>query len=349
MQGFNDLLLSKKTCVKEITFSGDKTAIDHIFHLESPNIHNQITEFDEKIFFTGWIIGKKQSVKFIRFCTSEKIIEETKVERSRPDVTLNYPDFPNTEMSGFLESLKMDELSNNGEIILEAIFDDGTIVKIATIKYEKYLSKGSLLSIANNIGNNWIESPYYEKAEKSLQGFWDESTCFKKLFNQLDLTHVLELACGHGRHGEKLRGKAQKLTMMDINTSNIEFCTERFKNEKNFEVIKNNGINFQPIPDNSVRSIFCYDAMVHFDHRCVLSYLQDTKRILVPGGLALYHHSNYPNNNFKHYGQNPHARNYMTKELFAEYATGSGLIIKEQIVINWGDEKDLDCITLVGT
>lgn len=39
----------------------------------------------------------------------------------------------------------------------------------------------------------------------------------------------------------------------------------------------------------------------------------------------------------------------MTKELFKDYATQSGLIIKEQIVIGWGYEKDLDCITLVGT
>lgn len=207
----------------------------------------------------------------------------------------------------------------------------------------------NLLVIAKSIGSDWIESPYYEDAEKWLHIFWDENSQFKRLFDQLELTHVLELACGHGRHGEKLRGKASKLTMMDINESNTEFCTQRFKNEKNFEVLKNNGIDFQPVPNNSITSIFCYDAMVHFDHKLVLSYLQDTKRILVPGGLALYHHSNYPNYNFQHYGQNPHARNYMTKELFKDYAAQSGLIIKEQIVIGWGYEKDLDCITLVGT
>ena len=204
-----------------------------------------------------------------------------------------------------------------------------------------------LLSMANNIGNDWIESRYYENAEKWLHIFWDENRPFKRFFDQLDLTHVLELACGHGRHGEKLKGKAQKLTMMDINQSNIDFCTQRFKKERNFEVLKNNGIDFQPVSDNSITSIFCYDAMVHFADKLVLSYLQDTKRILMPGGLALYHHSNYPNNNFKHYGQNPHARNYMTKELFKKYAIESGLIIKEQIVINWGGAKDLDCISLV--
>jgi cyclopropane fatty-acyl-phospholipid synthase-like methyltransferase len=87
--------------------------------------------------------------------------------------------------------------------------------------------------------------------------------------------------------------------------------------------------------------------MVHFEHQCVLSYLQDTQRVLIPGGLALYHHSNYPNSNFQHYGQNPHARNYMTKELFRNFTLKSGLIIKEQIVINWGNDKDLDCLSLV--
>lgn len=204
-----------------------------------------------------------------------------------------------------------------------------------------------LLPIADSIGNDWIESPYYEDAEKFLYVFWDEGQPFKKLFDQLDLTHVVELACGHGRHGEKLRGKAKKLTMMDINDSNIDFCTQRFQDASDFAVIRNNGVDFQPVPDNSVTSIFCYDAMVHFDHRLILSYLRDTGRILISGGLALYHHSNFPNYSSKHYGQNPHARNYMTQELFRKYATESGLKIREQIVIDWGGEKNLDCITLL--
>jgi ubiquinone/menaquinone biosynthesis C-methylase UbiE len=93
-------------------------------------------------------------------------------------------------------------------------------------------NNNDLLQIANDIGDNWVESPYYEEAEKWLHIFWDENTPFKKLFTQLNLTHVLELACGHGRHGEKLKGQAKKLTMMDINESNVNFVFKDLKMRK---------------------------------------------------------------------------------------------------------------------
>ena len=34
--------------------------------------------------------------------------------------------------------------------------------------------------------------------------------------------------------------------------------------------------------------------MVHFSADLVQAYLRDTARVLKPGGMALYHHSNYP-------------------------------------------------------
>ena len=100
---------------------------------------------------------------------------------------------------------------------------------------------------------------------------------------------------------------------MDIFQENIDFSRHRLRFFNNVDSHVNNGYDFQPIADGSLSSIFCYDAMVHFAPEVVRSYLKDTARVLKPGGRALFHHSNYPTAPKEHYGQNPHARNQMTK------------------------------------
>ncbi len=59
---------------------------------------------------------------------------------------------------------------------------------------------------------------YYNDAEQkeSLRSFWDEGSSFYKLFQKLDLSNVIELACGHGRHVPQYYDKAQHITLVDI-------------------------------------------------------------------------------------------------------------------------------------
>jgi hypothetical protein len=87
--------------------------------------------------------------------------------------------------------------------------------------------------------------------------------------------------------------------------------------------------------------------MVHFSPEMVESYLQDSIRVLKPGGMALFHHSNYPAPLDRHYGQNPHARNHMTVELFAKLVQDAGLQLETSKTIKWGNEENLDAISLV--
>jgi len=201
------------------------------------------------------------------------------------------------------------------------------------------------------VGEGWVESPYYDNVEKQIPRFWNAGSVFKKLFDNLDLTHVVELACGHGRHSAQIQDTADKLTLLDINQTNVDYCSKRFAQSKNIDVLLNNGLDFSPLTNESVTAVFCYDAMVHFDHRCVNSYLQDFTRVAKKGSLGLFHHSNYNYPFSDHYGQNPHSRNFMTKELFARYALDCDLVVEEQIVVDWGGgenlKKGLDCVSLV--
>ena len=209
--------------------------------------------------------------------------------------------------------------------------------------------------IAQSEASVWEESPYYEDAEEWTWLFWSPEHPFRVLFDQLDLTDVLELACGHGRHAqfalENFPDKIASMTIMDVLESNIEYCKSRLSAHNKVSILANNGADFQPVKDSSLTAIFCYDAMVHFNHEVVKSYLQDTFRVLRVGGGALFHHSNYSSDPKRHFGQNPHARAFLSAEIFKEYAVKSGLKVCEQFIMPWGGGKgkveNLDCISLV--
>lgn len=197
------------------------------------------------------------------------------------------------------------------------------------------------------VGEHWADSPYYADAEKWLHLFWDPKYPFAPIFDRMSLDAVLELACGHGRHAEVAAKRAGKLIVADIHEANLEICRQRLSDHTNVEYLLNNGYDYQPVPANSLTAIYCYDAMVHFSPDVVASYLADCGRVLVPGGHAFFHHSNYPAPLDRSYGSNPHARNHMTAGLFAELASQAGLEVVTQQVISWGGIEDLDCLSLV--
>ncbi len=206
-----------------------------------------------------------------------------------------------------------------------------------------------------DIARDWKVSDYYDKAESDAwtDVFWKPGTQFRRLFEKLDTTSTVELACGHGRHSARLlslkrdQTALQSLVLLDVVEENVLHCKERLSDVSEVSAHTNNGYDFHPVEDGSVSAIFCFDAMVHFEYDAVFSYLQDASRILRQGGRALFHHSNldkYPGSDYKN---NPHWRNFMSKNLFAHAATRSGLRVLEQVTIDWDKARNLDCLTLV--
>ena len=199
----------------------------------------------------------------------------------------------------------------------------------------------------------WIDSPYYETAEQWTHLFWKQDAIFKIYFDQIDVSNSAELACGHGRHSEQLLQKyanrVSHLYCLDVIESNVDFTRKRLSSFSNVECLLIAGRDFQPIPSDSLTSIFCYDAMVHFNPDVVQSYLADAFRVLMPGGRALFHHSNLdaPKTGVSGYAQNPHARNHMPFNLFESFVAEAGLRILEAQAIRWGQLPNLDRISLL--
>ncbi|MCK1702647.1 class I SAM-dependent methyltransferase [Bradyrhizobium sp. 146] len=205
------------------------------------------------------------------------------------------------------------------------------------------------------IAHDWKSTDYYDKAESDAwtDPFWKPGTPFRRLFERLDTTSTVELACGHGRHSARFlstkrdQSTLRSLVLMDVVEENVRHCKKRFSVVPEVSAHTNSGYDFHPVEDGSVSAIFCFDAMVHFEYDAVFSYLQDASRILRQGGRALFHHSNldtYPGSDYRN---NPHWRNFMSRTLFAHAASRSGLRVLEQVTIDWDEARNLDCLTLV--
>ena len=194
-----------------------------------------------------------------------------------------------------------------------------------------------------------INTSYFERAEQSdwLNVFWNENGDFYRMFKKLDLNNVIELACGHGRHVSQYYLWAKHITLVDILEDNISFCKERFKDKTNISYYCNNGFDLSELSDDTYTSLFSYDAMVHFEMLDIASYLKEFYRVLIPGGYALVHHSNNTKDYTAAFANGSALRSYMSAEIFAYLAYRSGFEIVDQKKINWEQEEDLDCITLL--
>jgi ubiquinone/menaquinone biosynthesis C-methylase UbiE len=208
-------------------------------------------------------------------------------------------------------------------------------------------------NIMKNIGDAWIvdntkekyAKKYYDLAEAGTEGFWKPESVFYKRFNQLDCSNIVELACGHGRHVQKYLDRANNITLVDINQQNIDFCKERLSKESKVKYLVTEGNNFNGIESNSQTAIFTYDAMVHFEMLDILQYIKDANRILVNGGRILFHHSNAGYLPWMGWHKS-HGRNFMSADIFAYLALRHGFIVLSQDIFPWGEDVDLDCLSL---
>ncbi|MEY8482214.1 methyltransferase domain-containing protein [Lachnospiraceae bacterium 48-21] len=194
-----------------------------------------------------------------------------------------------------------------------------------------------------------VMNDYFVEAERKerLEKFWGENSLFRRMFGELNIKRVVELACGRGRHVPFYIQYAQEILLVDILQKNIDYCKERFREESKIKYYINNGYDFGSMRAETYTALFTYDAMVHFEMMDIFQYLKETRRILIKGGRALFHHSNNTEDYRITFSTATHGRNYMSKDLFAYMANRAGLKVLEQQVFDWNGVVNLDCLTLV--
>src|ERR1044071_7325806 len=96
--------------------------------------------------------------------------------------------------------------------------------------------------IRKKLAEDHVVTPYYDAVEDPalLSIFWSDGI-FKNKFDQLDLTNVIDLACGHGRHAAQIVDRARQVIVVDINRENIAYCRNRFKAHSHVSYVTNDG------------------------------------------------------------------------------------------------------------
>lgn len=253
-----------------------------------------------------------------------------------------------------------DELAEENVIYCIAVFDDELMREIK----EKLGENAECIEfgeLADYIGEGRVEfnrefckachvddmNEYFENAESALNIFWGEDSPFYLMFQKLDLSNIIELGCGRGRHVQKYIKEAGQVMLVDILQENIDICRKRFKDNEQVHYYKNDGYDLKELTDGSFSALYTYDAMVHFEMMDIYCYLKDIYRVLRKGGRALLHHSNNTSDYKCSFANAPHGRSFMSKDIFAYLSYRAGFTILEQRVIDWGGEAELDCISLL--
>jgi ubiquinone/menaquinone biosynthesis C-methylase UbiE len=140
---------------------------------------------------------------------------------------------------------------------------------------------------------------------------------------------ILEIGPGAGRWTEYLLPRADRVILADIAPSCLDICRERFGDDAklHYLVVDPERDFLGDIPDHSVDAVWSYDVFVHINATDTDRYLREIRRVLVPGGSAVIHHT----------GITPTSEDYevrfraqMNAGFFAKLVARNGLILVTQ-------------------
>lgn len=169
-----------------------------------------------------------------------------------------------------------------------------------------------------------------------------------------DCGTLLEIGAGGGRFTAILAPRVRRLLAADTSPTMVKLLRTRFAGTPNVEPLLLDGKGLAPIADHSVDAAFSYDVFVHLSPWTIYAYLEELRRVLVPGGRALVHHGNtFSELGWSRFlydvegsrkGGAPDARfTLMTPDAMAGLAGRAGLVIERAIT----DVVRRDCITLL--
>jgi SAM-dependent methyltransferase len=179
---------------------------------------------------------------------------------------------------------------------------------------------------------------------------------------------IVEIAPGFGRWTQFLRQHCQKLIAVDLSSTCVDSCTQRFADSPHVVVVRNDGRSIPVGENGSVDLVFSFDSLVHADAEALRAYIQEIERVLTPQGVAFIHHSNLgqyrtvlglagklPSWALRAAQKNdllPHVHwrdASVTAEWFSSACRACGLSATGQELVNWLNPRRylLDCFTTI--
>jgi len=180
----------------------------------------------------------------------------------------------------------------------------------------------------------------------SSQAQW-QGSIFPRISKWLPSSSILEIAPGHGRWSTFLIDNATSYIGVDFSPECIEYCKERFSENKGTYFYANDGRTLSMVKDNSCDFVFSFDSLTHLEFDVMESYMKEIIRILSDNGVAFIHHSNagefldlYPD-----LVPGWRARS-VTAEKIKNCIESNGGVPLRQECINWKTKECIDCLTL---
>jgi len=103
------------------------------FSIDLPKANTKVDP--SSVIIGGWAIGKNSRVASVELICEDRVIKKTAVNGSRPDVAQAFPQVPNAENSGFTAQVKLMGIPSEGELLLQAIFDDESCVPLGVVRF----------------------------------------------------------------------------------------------------------------------------------------------------------------------------------------------------------------------
>ncbi|MGB9724005.1 MAG: class I SAM-dependent methyltransferase [Chloroflexia bacterium] len=95
-------------------------------------------------------------------------------------------------------------------------------------------------------------------------------------------SRVLEIGCGIGRILKYIRAKER--WGLDISQGMLEWATVYLAGQEGIHLVKTNGFDFSGVPSDYFDLVYSLLVLQHINKRAGFNYMQETYRVLKPGG-----------------------------------------------------------------
>jgi SAM-dependent methyltransferase len=101
---------------------------------------------------------------------------------------------------------------------------------------------------------------------------------------------ILEIGPGAGRWTGALLERAREYVGIDISSTCIDHCRERFGGDTRARFAVGSGRDLSDVADHTIDAIWSFDVFVHINRAEVEGYAEEFTRVLRPNGVAIIHH-----------------------------------------------------------
>ncbi len=201
--------------------------------------------------------------------------------------------------------------------------------------------------MATQQGNQEYYANYdWKSAGEEWSSDWGDTYAFwygcimPRLSAYLPFGRALEIGCGYGRLAAHALNYCDHLYLTDIADNCVESCHQRFASFDHVSAHPTDGVRLDFLEADALDLIFSVNSLIHSNSDTLKSLLLETERVLKPGGVAFFHHSNaaiYRCNSELNQTELAEFRDTTTSALlFDQWAANANLKCLRQENINWG-------------